>query len=95
MSTPIGRDEWLKALSDAGFGTENDPDAITITEFAKMVGVGRLAAQARLEELVRTGKAVETKKWSLSASGLRRGLSRAFRLVETPPAKRRVPRKAW
>ena len=52
----ISRDEWLKALQEVGIERENDPDALTIDEFAAMFGMARTTAQHRLERLVAAGK---------------------------------------
>jgi len=88
MSTTITRDEWLKACHDVGFrAAEDDQSAVTVTEFAEMVNVGEQVAMRRLRQLVEAGRAVETRKRTLTHN---RMVSRiAFRLVTDKPKKKR------
>lgn len=69
MSTTINRDEWLKALGDAGLAGESDESAVTVNEFAEMFGIPRTTATGHLNILVRTGKAVRTQKHGTTAGG--------------------------
>jgi hypothetical protein len=86
----ISRDEWLKALSAAGFNdAEDDQDAVSIGEFAILLGIGRSAAADRLEAMVAKGAAVKTKKWQRQANG-RRAHVNAFRLAEKTPTRKRA-----
>ena len=79
-SEAISRDEWLKALSEAGYTTEDDQSAITVGEFRAMFGLTKTTAVNRLLALVESGRAVETKKWGTTPYG-RRIPYRAFRLL--------------
>ena len=72
MST-ISRDDWLRAVADAGFAQDHDPDAITIGEFAAMFQIPPSTAAHRLKKLVHAGRAAETTK--------RQTTYRAWRLV--------------
>lgn len=78
----INRDEWLKALSEAGAAqlVESDPLAVTIAEFAEMLSVTRNTAAKRMALLERTGKAERTTKVGRGSDG-RVFRSAAFRLV--------------
>ena len=87
MSVTINRDEWLAALSAANIPTEDDPSAVTIGEFAAMLGTGRVAAQLRLDTLVTAGLATRTHK-SVAVAGRGPRLLIAYKLVtETPRRK--------
>ena len=80
MSVTISRDEWLKALNEAGFSAEHDEDAITVNDFAEMMGMTRDTADRRLRALVKAGKAAQTRKITQGRDG--RTLSFiAFRLL--------------
>jgi DeoR/GlpR family transcriptional regulator of sugar metabolism len=70
--TTITRDDWLKALSDAGFDdTTDDQDAVTTQEFAEMTSVHPMTASRRLQALVKLGKAERTFKQQLAPDGRR------------------------
>ncbi len=85
----IDRDVWLKALATVGCDdATDDRDAITVDEFATMIGIARMAASRRLDRLVAHGAAVKTKKWGNSATNGRRQQMIAYRLT-TPPAPKR------
>lgn len=61
--TTITRDEWLKALEEAGVNAlSDDQGALTVAEFAAMFGICRTAAVRRLEHLCAAGKATRTQK---------------------------------
>lgn len=77
----IGREEWLKALADAGLHDDtDDQSALTATEFMRMFGLTETTARHRLDQLVAAGKAIETKKLATDGRG-HRIRCRAFRLV--------------
>lgn len=78
MSTSITRDDWLKALGEAD--TPNDPDAVTVAEFATLMGMGRMAATARLVALEKSGKATRVRKIVTCDDG-RKIRVRAYTLV--------------
>lgn len=78
----INRDEWLKALAEAGYHEEHDEQAVTLMEFAAMFGIGRTTAQGRLAALIAAGKATPTHKWGTNVRGARIQF-RAYRLVES------------
>lgn len=67
--TQINRDEWLKALADAGFSDEDDQAALSLREFAELVGLPESTAKYRLKHLVASGKARRTQKRGLSVQG--------------------------
>lgn len=67
--TAINREEWLKALSEAGMPSDSDDQALTVAEFAKMLGTKRTTAHARLQRLVTAGKAVQTRKRCVRSDG--------------------------
>lgn len=79
----IGRDEWLKAMEDAGMLVEKavDPEAVTIAEFATLFGMPTEAAGRKLRALARAGKATRAQKWATGSDG-RRYLTTAYRLVK-------------
>ena len=85
----INRDEWLKALKDAGFEDPgvDDQDAITIGEFAKLMGVPEATASNQLRALVARGKATRTLKKAMNTYG-RRVSYVAYRLTTETRAKR-------
>ena len=62
MSVQINREEWLAALKDAGLHHDDDPNSLTVAEFADMMGLKRTSANRRLQQLVDVGKAATTKK---------------------------------
>lgn len=77
----ISRDEWLKALGDAGFSQEDDQSAVTLSEFAALVGISRHVAAARLGALIAAGKAIKTKKYWVNGRGIR-VLGAAYKLTD-------------
>lgn len=77
----ITRDEWLKALVEAGVGGRpDDREALTTAEFGAMMGLNELNARRQLEKLVAAGKATRTSKWSNGKDGRRLSMN-AYRLV--------------
>lgn len=63
MNSGISRDEWLKALAEVGESDQDDdPEAITTSDFMAMMGLDRQTARRRLEKLVTLGKATRSKK---------------------------------
>lgn len=83
----ITRDDWLRALDEAGCATVDDQGAMTAQEFAEMIGVDRQAAGRRLRMLEKAGKATRTTKRAKASDG-RYYISPAYKLVE-PKKKRR------
>lgn len=88
MSSGISREDWLKALEDANVPTENDQGAVTVQEFADMMGVTRWMAGYNLRKLLSQGRAVRTHKRAMDTGG-RCKTHVAYRLVE-PEAKRKT-----
>jgi hypothetical protein len=89
MSSGISRDDWMRAMESIGVQSlEDDQSAITIIEFAAMIGAKRDVAKRRLEALVAAGAAVATYKFAPRTDG-KRFQMRAFRLVDK--AKRKKP----
>lgn len=83
----ISRDSWLSALQQAE--DQGDPDALSVQEFAEMLGCKRFTAQARLNLMVEKQLAVRTHKYKNGGGGRIR--VPAYRLVqaETPVAKKK------
>ena len=69
MSASISRDEWLKALTEAGLNEEDDQEAVTIGEFAALLNVPVQTAQSQMNKLVRLGKARRTTKRGVTSYG--------------------------
>ena len=81
MSAGISRDEWMKALTEAGLhDQEDDQAAVTVTEFAAMFGIHRLRAARQLEALAKAGKAHKTYKRTRTPDGGRTFRYIAYRL---------------
>jgi hypothetical protein len=80
----ITRDDWLAALHDMD-GQSDDPEALSVREFAAALGFGRSAAMRRLAWLVKEGKAVQVVKLVCRPDGGRVRVP-AFRLtpITTP-----------
>lgn len=78
-SSGINRDEWLKALNDAGLMEQGDPNALTVTEFAAMFDLKPTSAKRRLAILVESGRAKQTRKRIQDSSG-RMVVVNAYRL---------------
>lgn len=79
----ISRDEWLAALGEAV--APADPDAVSVDELGKLVGLRRTAAKAHADRLVTEGRAIRTVKFN--ARGQRVG---AYKLVTPAKAKRKA-----
>lgn len=62
MTSGINKDEWMAAIKAACDQPPPPTDAITILEFAEMIGVERSQASKRMHALVRQGLAEVTKK---------------------------------
>lgn len=88
----ITKDAWLAALDAAQMLPPDDPDAITIAEFAALVGVKRVAAQRRLDQLVSKGLATPTRRWVDTGWGRRSVL--AYGLVASAAPVARSPKPA-
>lgn len=84
----ISRDEWLRALEEAGVDDRNDPEAVTAHELGVMLGIDHQAAARRLRKLEAIGKATKTRKRTAAADG-RMSFMVAYRLVDTPKKRRR------
>ena len=80
--TTITRDEWLKAMSEAGLTTHevDDQSALTVPEFAEMMKCPRGTADTKLRALEHHGKAIKTRKTVLNSYG-RLVSMKAFKLV--------------
>lgn len=77
----INRDKWLKALKEATETPLPESDAVSILEFAAMIGVNRAQADRRMAQLVAAGKATQTTKLKRRTDG---GVIKipAYRLVK-------------
>jgi predicted ArsR family transcriptional regulator len=82
--TTINRDEWLSALKDAGLHQEDDQRAVTVSEFAAMIGMKDNAARRKLVALEKLGRAKKTSKRFADSAG-RSIATTAYRLL--PPRK--------
>lgn len=68
----ISRDEWLRALEDAGISdTEDDQEALTMEELAALLGIPRQTAMHRIKKLAEMGKVKRTHKWGTNSYGRR------------------------
>jgi len=66
------RDDWLRALDDAGvMSTQDDQQAVTVKEFAAMMGFTNMTASRRLQALAAAGKATRTVKVARVANNRR------------------------
>lgn len=65
----ISRDEWLKALGDAGLNPPSDEEAMTVHEFMELFNLTRYTADRRLQALARAGRATRTHKYSAAPDG--------------------------
>lgn len=83
-SSGISRDDWLKALSEAGLVDADDPDAVTASEFAEMFGTTHQSARRVLKALVAQGAAMLSKR---KVPG--RAVVTAYRLIHQPAKKGR------
>ena len=84
MSVTINRDEWLKALVDAGVADiVDDQHAVTVSEFAALFDppLNSMTARRHLTKLVDAGKATKTSKRSRDPNG-RLFTMQAYRLVQ-------------
>lgn len=65
----ITRDDWLKALNEAGVVTEDDQNAVTVNEFMVMFDLPRQQASRQLIQLEAAGRAVRTRKIGTTPDG--------------------------
>lgn len=83
----ITRDEWMHAVSEAGYvlDVDNDPQAITVNDFMAMFTppLTRRAAENRLEVMIRAGKVRRTQKLGTDSFGRTRRYV-AYRLIDAP-----------
>lgn len=80
----ISRDDWLKAIEATSALPPSDPDAITIKEFAEMIGRSRCNAEDRMRKLVEQGKAERVTKYVRRVDGSGYP-SPAYRLIRAVP----------
>lgn len=70
MSSGIDRDQWLAALTAAGVALpDDDPQALTVREFAAMFHCHKDVASRQLLALVAGGQATRTIKRFRDAAG--------------------------
>lgn len=77
------RDDWLRALAEAEVH-ETYPDALTVREFAELIGTGKDAAYASLKRLVEVGKAQRVMRRKRNIQGHFR-TDPAYRLIGGSP----------
>lgn len=66
----ITRDDWLRALNDLEIVyTAQELEAVTVKEFAALIGCSRSVASLKLTRLVREGKAEKLAKRQRRADG--------------------------
>lgn len=82
--TPITRDEWLKALSQA---ETSDPDALTAAEIRALTGVSKSATTTQIAALVKAGKARRTWKQITQVDGYRRRVPAYVLLIKPKKGK--------
>lgn len=77
----ISRDAWISALAEVGYNDTNDDEALTVREFAMLMGIRLTAARVRLRALVGQGKATLTQKRLKDVMG-RSQHTAAYRLLD-------------
>ena len=83
----INRDLWLKATEEVERAELPPSDALTMAEYAALIGAQRFAAKKRLDRLLAQGKVeIVTKVIRRTDGNLLR--VRAFRLLKSEPRKR-------
>lgn len=82
---PPTKDEWLRALQDVQPVYEPDPNALTLQEFATMLGCANSTATKRLAALIAAGRAERTSKTIRRSNGSVLNVT-AYRLVTDDPA---------
>lgn len=84
----INRDDWLTAVRAANEVPLPETDALTMRELTDLFGVGRPAAQRRVDQLVKIGAAEPTTKLMRMNNGGLRTVP-AYRLLpKTRPMER-------
>lgn len=83
----IRLDEWLKAVDAANAERVVPSKAVTIQEFADMLGCGRGSAMYKMKRLVASGRATQTKKTLMRTSGIVYTAT-AYLLAKDPPKKK-------
>lgn len=76
----LTRDDWLRALDEAGVPHEHDAAALTVDEYAEMFTISRVTAGRQLDRLVKAGKAARTYKRQCDRNGRLRSYV-AYRLL--------------
>lgn len=84
----ITKDDWLRALNEANESVADDPEAITIGEFAQMFGLRFHVASYRLRNMLLKGRAVRTSKRGYDGAGRYKTLT-AYKLTEQPKKPKR------
>jgi predicted ArsR family transcriptional regulator len=80
QAVTITRDDWQKAIAEiTATRIDTDPSVVTLYEFAEMMGVAYQTSRKRLADLVKAGKAVQTRKRVQTQDGRIRSLV-AFKL---------------
>lgn len=77
----ITRDDWLAAVKEAANAPLPDSDALSLVELAEVFGVGRGAAQVRVDRLLAVGRAEQTSKLMRMKNGALRTVQ-AYRLLK-------------
>lgn len=77
----VNREAWLSAVQDVAEPLTDDPDALTVAEFAALYHCGNMAARSRLYALEAEGRVKPVTKWITDRGG-RRLRIRAFSLVK-------------
>jgi len=87
----IDRDAWVSALRDVATQPlpDDHPDAVTVAQFAEMIGISRVQAYRKLLDLEKAGRAERVKKRQRASDGGIRPVD-AYRLL---PAKSEKPAK--
>jgi alpha-beta hydrolase superfamily lysophospholipase len=78
----ITRDEWLSAFTEAAAAPiPSDPDVMTVRECMEAFGIGEKGARAKLDLLVKAGKAQRTTKIRRNSIGVAVAVP-AYRLLK-------------
>lgn len=94
MTVPLksnapSRDDWLKALGEVGLHHESDENALTVLEYAALMGQKQSTAYGHLESLVASGKAIKTRKRSPTSTYGRMVSHVAYRLTPVKTSAKR------
>jgi hypothetical protein len=82
----ISRDEWLAAVAAVSEPVDTSPEAITMAEFADLIGLKPSAAKVRMRALVQAQKARPVRKQGHDVLGRPFVIPAYVLIKETPDA---------